>query len=119
MNPILTAVFNLLDEKKGISPRILDVSKVSTFTDHFVLCTGANTRHVQALADDVEEHLRKSFNLKPSHMEGYSHAQWVLMDYFDFVIHLFSVEARDYYELERLWADAADVTPASARPPEA
>ncbi|MBP7865079.1 MAG: ribosome silencing factor [Acidobacteria bacterium] len=116
MNEILHAAFDLLDEKKGILTRVLDVSRVATFTDHFIICTGANQRHVQALADDLEEKLRKAFGLKPSHVEGHSNAQWVLLDYFDFVVHIFSVEAREFYELERLWADAVDVTPVPAAP---
>ena len=75
------------------------------FTDYFVLCSGTNPRQVQAIADEVELRL-KAANLRPAHVEGYKQAEWVLLDYVDFVVHVFSEKARKFYDLERLWKTA-------------
>lgn len=109
MNDTLKTIHDVLDARKAIRIRVIDVSKVSTFTDFFVVCAGANDRHIQSLADEVQESLRLERGLKASHVEGYSNAQWVLLDYFDFIVHIFSVEAREFYELENLWADGGEI----------
>lgn len=111
MTDLLKTIHRILDEKKAMDIRILDVSKVSTFTNFFVVCSGGNDRHVQTLADALERELRTEKGIRPSHVEGTQAAQWVLMDYFDFIVHIFSLEAREYYELERFWSDAPRVEP--------
>ena len=75
------------------------------FTDYFVVCSGTNPRQVQAIADEVETRLEKK-GMRVNHMEGYKQAEWVLLDYVDFVVHVFSEKARKFYELERLWKSA-------------
>jgi ribosome-associated protein len=86
----------------------LDLRDLATFTDYFLICTGNNARHVQSIADSVEETLRKS-GRRPLHMEGYSAAEWILLDYGDFIMHVFSPTSRKFYDLERLWRDARRV----------
>ncbi len=83
------------------------------FTDYFVVCSGTNPRQIQAISDEVEERLEKS-GLRPTHVEGYKQAEWVLLDYVDFVVHIFSEKARKYYDLERLWKSAKRLAPSEA-----
>jgi len=83
----------------------LDLRDVASFTDYFLICTGNNPRHVQSIADSVEEDLRKS-GRRPLHTEGYSAAEWILLDYGDFIVHVFNPTSRKFYDLERLWRDA-------------
>jgi ribosome-associated protein len=83
----------------------LDLREVASFTDYFVICTGNNARHVQTIADSVEEDLRK-LGRRPLHTEGYSAAEWILLDYGDFIMHVFNPTSRKFYDLERLWRDA-------------
>lgn len=93
-------------EKKAEELSILEMEKGSgAFTDYFVLCSGTNPRQVQAIADEVELRL-KAADLRPAHIEGYKQAEWVLLDYVDFVVHVFSEKARKFYDLERLWKTA-------------
>jgi ribosome-associated protein len=91
--------------KKGLDVVVLDLRKSGAFTDFFVIATGANPRQVHAIADGVETAL-KGADVRPSNVEGSKHAEWVLLDYFDFVVHVFSPSARAFYGLERLWATA-------------
>lgn len=84
---------------------VLDVRGCTSFTDHFIICSGANSRQIQAIAEEVEQKLKKAGEY-PTSVEGYGNAEWVLVDYGDFVVHIFSEKARTYYELERLWRDA-------------
>lgn len=93
-------------EKKADEITILEMEKDSgAFTDYFVVCSGTNPRQIQAIADEVEERLEKA-GLHATHVEGYNQAEWVLLDYVDFVVHVFSEKARKYYDLERLWKSA-------------
>jgi ribosome-associated protein len=92
-------------EKKATNIVVLDLRKTGAFTDYFLLCTGANPRQVHAIADSVEQAL-KAKQVRPSHLEGYQRAEWVLVDYFDFIVHVFSPSARTFYGLERLWGNA-------------
>ena len=93
-------------EKKAEELSILEMEKGSgAFTDYFVLCSGTNPRQVQAIADEVELRL-KATDIRPAHIEGYKQAEWVLLDYVDFVVHVFSEKARKFYDLERLWKTA-------------
>lgn len=88
---------------------VLDVRPATSFADYFVISTGASSRQVQAIADEVAHQL-KNRGERPSSLEGYSNAEWVLIDYGDLVVHVFSPKARAYYDLERLWRDAKSLT---------
>lgn len=93
-------------EKKAEDVTVLELEKGSGgFTDYFVVCSGTNPRQIQAICDEVEDRLRRT-GLRPAHVEGYNQAEWVLLDYVDFVVHIFSEKARKYYDLERLWKSA-------------
>ena len=91
--------------KKAGDVVVLDLRKADAFTDYFVLCSGQTTRQVQAIVDAIEDALRKT-GARPAHVEGYDRAEWVLLDYFDFVVHVFTPATRDFYALERLWGSA-------------
>jgi ribosome-associated protein len=95
-------------DKKVLDLVVLDLRKGSAFTDFFIIGTGANVRQVQAIADAIEEALRKK-GVRPALVEGYSRGEWVLLDYFDFIVHVFLPATRDFYGLERLWGDAERV----------
>jgi ribosome-associated protein len=95
-------------EKKGSDIVLLDLRQLVSFTDYFVICTGVSNRQVQAISDAVEEQLRKE-GKRPLHIEGYSNAEWILLDYGDLIVHVFSNTARHFYDLERLWRDAGRV----------
>jgi len=98
-------------EKKAEELSILEMEKGSgAFTDYFVLCSGTNPRQVQAIADEVELRL-KAAGIRPNNIEGYNQAEWVLIDYVDFVVHVFSERARKFYDLERLWKSAKRLQP--------
>jgi ribosome-associated protein len=101
---IKTALAAAID-KKAEHVIVLDLRNSSAFTDFFILCTGTNPRQVQAIADGVREALRRDA-VRPSLVEGYEQAQWVLIDYFDFIVHVFAPATREFYGLERLWGDA-------------
>jgi ribosome-associated protein len=92
-------------DKKAENLKLLDLSRVSGFTDYFVVCSGMSDRQVQSIADSVEKHLR-SQGAKPRAFEGYGDGRWVLMDYGDVVVHIFQDALREYYDIEGLWADA-------------
>ncbi len=92
-------------DKKATGLVVLDLKKAGAFTDYFVICSAANPRQVQAIADGIEQAL-KGQKQRPSLVEGYARAEWILLDYFDFVIHVFSKHARDFYGLDRLWGSA-------------
>src|ERR1700716_4433429 len=108
----VTAAIQACLEKKAEELTILEMEKGSgAFTDYFVLCSGSNPRQVQAIADEVEMRL-KTAGMPPTHIEGYRQAEWVLLDYVDFVVHVFSEKARKFYDLERLWKTAKRMEPA-------
>jgi ribosome-associated protein len=92
-------------DKKAMDVVVLDLRDTPAFTDYFVLCSGQNPRQVKAIADAVEEALRAA-RVKPAHIEGYDRAEWVLMDFFSFIVHVFTPQTREFYSLERLWGDA-------------
>ena len=103
-------------EKKAADLVLLDLKGVASFTRYFLLCTGLSTRQVQAISDSVDEQLVRQ-GIHAAHVEGYEQGEWVLLDYLDFVVHIFSLRARTYYDLERLWRRAARLpTPEDARP---
>ena len=93
-------------DKKAIDVVVLDLRKAGGFTDYFVICTGANPRQIHAIADGVEDVLRKSFAERPALAEGVHKSEWILLDYFNFIVHIFSRECRAFYDLERLWGNA-------------
>jgi ribosome-associated protein len=81
---------------------VIELGDICSFTDHFIVCTGTSSRHNQTIAEGVEEKLRK-LGTRPLHVEGHKEGEWILMDYIDFVVHIFTARAREFYDLERLW----------------
>lgn len=106
-SPVHQAV-EAAEEKKALDITVLDVKEAAAFTDYFVICTGTSSRQIQTISDEVERRLDLD-GLRPLHVEGYNHAEWILMDYGDFVVHIFSERARTFYGLERLWRTARRV----------
>jgi ribosome-associated protein len=109
-----------VESKKGEDVAILEMDQATgAFTDYFIVCSGTNPRQIQAIADEVEKQLGDA-GVRPNSMEGYNQAEWVLLDYVDFVVHVFSERARKFYDLERLWKSARRLKPADlARRPAA
>jgi ribosome-associated protein len=109
-----------IESKKGEDIAILEMDRSSgAFTDYFVVCSGTNPRQIQAIADDIQKQLAE-VGQRPNSVEGYNQAEWVLLDYVDFVLHIFSERARKFYDLERLWKSAQRLKPADlARKPAA
>jgi len=93
------------ESKKAADIRVLDLTGITSFADFFVICTGANARQVQAIAESIQDALGRK-GAKPSVVEGENRGDWVLIDYFDFVVHVFTPATREFYGLERLWGDA-------------
>jgi len=102
------------EEKKAQDLVVLDLRKAAGFTDFFVICTGTNTRQIRAIADSVMEALAED-GVKPAHIEGYDRSEWILIDYFDFIVHIFATETRLFYGLERLWGNADRIEVAAGR----
>ena len=96
-------------EKKALGLVALDLREVASFTEFFIIASGANQRQVQAICDEIQEQLKKQLKSKAVRVEGYSTAEWVLLDYGDFIVHVFEKNAREFYDLERLWRDARKV----------
>jgi ribosome-associated protein len=107
LREIVFSAGQLCLEKKASEVVVLDLKKISDVTDFFLIAEGYTDIHVRAVSEHVIENLEKRFKLKPWHVEGMEYARWVLMDYVDFVIHIFQPETRNFYQLERLWADSA------------
>ena len=99
------AAIDAAQSKKAEDISVLDLRDVASFTDLFVICNGLNARQNQAISDEVEKQL-KSEGVRPLSIEGYTQAEWILMDFGDFIVHIFSPRARGYYDLERLWKNA-------------
>jgi len=104
MTDALKIAVNAADDKKAHDLVALDISQIASFASYFLLCTGDSSRQMQAIADEVEKRL-KAIGIRPSHVEGYQNSEWILIDYLDLVVHIFSKTARAYYDLERLWRD--------------
>ena len=101
-----------VESKKGEDVAILEMDRASgAFTDYFIVCSGTNPRQIQAISDEVQRQLAHA-GLRPNSMEGYNQAEWVLLDYVDFVVHVFSERARKLYDLDRLWKSARRLKPA-------
>jgi ribosome-associated protein len=93
------------EDKQAVDLVVLDLRKAAGFTDFFLICSGTNTRQVRAIADAITDALA-SDGAKPAHVEGYDRSEWILLDYFDFIVHVFAPETRIFYGLERLWGNA-------------
>jgi ribosome-associated protein len=104
----ICAALGAASDKKALEMVVLDLREIASFTDYFLIMSGTNVRQVQAIADEVVERLKKH-GTKALRVEGYSTAEWVLVDYGDFILHVFENKARQFYDLERLWRDAARV----------
>jgi ribosome-associated protein len=104
----VVAAVRAAEDKKALDLVTLDLRKAAGFTDYFIICSGANPRQIRAIADGVMEALAAD-GAKPAHIEGYERSEWVLIDYFDFIVHVFSQETRLFYGLERLWGNAEKV----------
>ncbi len=101
---LIKVVYNALDDKKGIDIKVLDISKISVMADYFIIASGANKNQVQALSDNVEEEMLKR-GIHARQVEGYPSGNWILMDYGDFIVHVFNQDDRLFYDLERIWKD--------------
>src|SRR3954453_5133804 len=107
----VVAAFRAAEEKKATDISLLKLDKSSSgFTDYFLVCSGSNPRQIQTIADEVQDQLEK-VGQRVTHIEGYQQAEWVLLDYVDFVVHIFNEQSRKYYDLERLWKSAEKVRP--------
>jgi ribosome-associated protein len=106
--PVLEAA-RAAASKKGERIVILDVSVQLVITDYFVICNGSSERQVRTIADEVERRVAETCGMKPARREGGRQSHWVVLDFVDFVVHVFLTEERDYYDLERLWSDAPEV----------
>lgn len=97
------------EDKKALNTVVIDLREIASFTEFFVITSGTNQRQVQAIADEINEQLKKQLSAKPIRVEGYNAADWVLLDYGDFIVHIFEQKQREFYDLERLWRDAKKV----------
>ena len=115
LRPALQRALRALEDKQAADIALLDMGEAASFTDYFLLSTGNSAPHVRALADGVEEQLAAR-GRRPASVEGYRQAEWVLVDYGDFIVHVFNERARAFYDLERLWRRAARVPVPAATP---
>ena len=106
----LMAAARAAAERKALEMVAIDIRKIASFAEYFLVCSGTSTRQVQAIADEVMEKLRDELDARPLHTEGYETATWILLDYGDLIVHVFTEETRRFYGLERLWGDAPNVT---------
>ena len=98
-----------LEDKKGADISIIDISKISVLADYFIIASGTNRNQIQAMSDSVEEVLGRA-GYEPKQIEGYQSAGWILLDYKDIIVHVFSEEDRAFYDLERVWRDGTEIT---------
>lgn len=109
LDPEVQLAIKCAADKKAFDLLVLDLRSIASFTEFFIVASGANQRQVQAIADDINEQLKKQLSSRPVRIEGYKTGEWVLLDYGDFVVHVFNGEAREFYDLARLWRDAGRV----------
>jgi len=109
LDPEVQLAITCASEKKAFDLVVLDLRNIASFTEFFVIASGNNQRQVQAIADEISEQLKKQMSIKPTRVEGYNAAEWLLLDYGDFVVHIFNGESREFYDLARLWRDAGKV----------
>lgn len=105
----LKLALDAVSEKKAVDTVVLDLRAVTSFTEFFLITSGTNQRQVQAIADEIVERLKQKMKFRANRVEGYDAAEWVLLDYGDFIVHIFNSKSRDFYDLERLWRDARRV----------
>ena len=96
-------------EKKAFDITAIDLREIASFTEFFIIASGANQRQVQAISDEINEQLKKQLNSRVIRIEGYNSGEWILLDFGDFIVHIFEKKAREFYDLERLWRDARRV----------
>ena len=104
----ITRAIAAAEDKKAADVVLLDLRKAAGFADYFLICSGGNARQIRAIADSIIDALGAD-GTKPAHIEGYERSEWVLLDYFDFIVHIFTPEMRHFYGLERLWGNAEPV----------
>ena len=112
----IDAAIRAAEDKKAVDLVVLDLRKAAAFTDYFLICSGTNPRQVRAIADAVMDALAAD-GARPAHVEGYDRSEWVLVDYFDFIVHIFAPETRLFYGLERLWGNAERIEIPERLPP--
>ncbi len=105
----------LADNRKAENIVVLDVHEVSSITDYFVIATGTSEPHLRAIVDEITETLREDYDLKPKHTDGNLGAAWIVLDYFDVIVHVMRADVRDHYKLEDLWGDVPQVKPRKPR----
>lgn len=101
-------IAKILDDEKGRNIKVLEIAKQTVIADFFVIATGTSSVHVRALAGEVEEKIKKT-GLEPTRVSGLSSKDWIIIDYDDVIVHIFNSESRDYYKLEKLWADGENI----------
>ena len=109
LDPEVKLAIKCAADKKAFDMVALDLRSIASFTEFFIIASGSNQRQVQAIADEINEQLKKQLSTKAVRIEGYNSADWVLLDYGDFVVHIFNGESREFYDLARLWRDARRV----------
>ena len=109
LDPEVKLAIESAAEKKAFDLVALDLREIASFTEFFIIASGANQRQVQAIADEINEQLKKQLQIRAVRIEGYNAAEWVLLDYGDFIVHIFNKESREFYDLARLWRDARKV----------
>ncbi len=105
---LVKLIYNALDDKKAHDIRIIDIKDISTMGDYFIIADGSNRNQIQALCDNVEEVMHNA-NIKLKNREGYANGGWILLDYYDIIIHIFVEEERSFYDLEHIWRDGIQV----------
>ncbi len=109
LDPEVQLAIKCAADKKAFDVIALDLRSIASFTEFFIIASGSNQRQVQAIADEINEQVKKQLGTRPVRIEGYNSADWVLLDYGDFVVHIFNGESREFYDLARLWLDARKV----------
>ena len=109
LDPEVKLAIQCASEKKAFDMIALDLRGIASFTEFFIIASGSNQRQVQAIADEINEQLKKQLATRAVRIEGYTSGEWVLLDYGDFIVHIFNIEAREFYDLARLWLDARRV----------
>lgn len=104
----LKNIYKAIDDKLGININIIDISRISVLADYLVIAGGSNKNQVQAIVDNITDELAKD-RVHPNHTEGYTSANWILLDYNDIIVHIFNQEDRLFYDLERLWQDGKTI----------
>jgi len=110
LDPEVQLAIRSAADKKAFDLLALDLREIASFAEFFIISSGSNQRQVQAIADEISEQLKAQLSTRPVRIEGYSAGEWVLMDYGDFIVHIFNKESREFYDLARLWRDARPVT---------